>query len=82
MAINQNHTSEELNGVKCAIVEKNVTQNGLIFFKQLLFFNKYHVEIATTPPPKAAPPKPLAEGEQPPPPPPPHLKHLQSALPI
>ncbi len=25
MAINQNHLSEELNGVKCAIVEKNVS---------------------------------------------------------
>ena len=63
MAINQNHVSEELNGVKCAIVEKNVTNERADFLQQLLIFNKYHVEVAATPPPKAAPPKPLAEGE-------------------
>jgi hypothetical protein len=71
MAINQNHVSEELNGIKCAIVEKNVSADRATFLKQLLAFNKYHVEIAATPPPKAAPAKPLAEGELAPPPPPP-----------
>jgi hypothetical protein len=71
MAINQNHVSEELNGVRCAIVEKNVSKERVEFLQQLLSFNKFHVEVAPTPPPKAAPPKPLAEGEQPPPPPPP-----------
>ena len=43
MAINQNHLSEELNGVKCAIVEKNVTPERASFLKQLLLFNKYTV---------------------------------------
>jgi hypothetical protein len=71
MAINQNHTSEELNGVKCAVVEKNVSPERADFLKSLLSYNKYSVEIAATPPPKAAPAKPLAEGEEPPPPPPP-----------
>ena len=71
MAINQNHVSEELNGVRCAIVEKNVSKERAEFLQQLLLFNKYQVEVAPTPPPKVAPPKPLAEGEQPPPPPPP-----------
>jgi len=71
MAINQNHVSEDLNGVKCAVVEKNVSRERANFLQQLLMYNKYHVEVATTPPPKAPPPKPLAEGEQPPPPPPP-----------
>jgi hypothetical protein len=71
MAINQNHVSEELNGVRCAIVEKNVSKERAEFLQQLLLFNKYQVEIAPTPPPKVVPPKPLAEGEQPPPPPPP-----------
>ena len=72
MAINQNHISEELNGVKCAVVEKNVSAERADFLKKILLFNKYHVEIAATPPPKpAAAPKPLAEGETPPPPPPP-----------
>ena len=71
MAINQNHVSEDLNGVKCAVVEKNVSRERADFLQQLLMFNKYHVEVATTPIPKALPPKPLAEGEQPSPPPPP-----------
>jgi hypothetical protein len=71
MAINQNHISEELNGVKCAIVEKNVSSERADFLKTLLLYNKYAVEIAATPPPKAIPAKPLAEGEEPPPPPPP-----------
>ncbi len=46
MAINQNHLSEELNGIKCAIVEKNVTPERAAFLQQLLMFNKYKVEIA------------------------------------
>ena len=71
MAINQNHVSEELNGVKCAVVEKNISKERADFLRQLLVFNKYIVEIAATPPPKVPPPKPLAEGEVPPPPPPP-----------
>ncbi|MBS1666532.1 MAG: hypothetical protein JST58_04070 [Bacteroidetes bacterium] len=71
MAINQNHTSEELNGIKCAVVEKNVSGDRAAFLQQLLSYNKYTVVIAATAPPKAAPAKPLAEGEIPPPPAPP-----------
>jgi hypothetical protein len=63
MAINQNHVSEELNGKKCAIVEKNVSPGRAQFLKELLLFNKYSVEIAATPPPKIAAPTPQAEGE-------------------
>jgi hypothetical protein len=55
MAINQNHISEELNSVKCAIVEKNVSAERADFLKKLLVYNKYSVEIAATPPPKTAP---------------------------
>ncbi len=69
MAINQNHTVEELNGVRCAIVEKNISQERADFLKTLLEFNKYQVVVAVAPPPKAAPAKPLAEGEVAPPPP-------------
>jgi len=69
MAINQNHTSEELNGVKCAVVEKNVSKERAGFLKSLLEFNKYTVEVAASPAPKATPAKPLAEGEIAPPPP-------------
>ena len=67
MAINQNHVSEELNGVKCAIVEKNVSAERASFLKQLLLFNKYTVEIAASPPPKTAVPVPVAEGVTAPP---------------
>jgi hypothetical protein len=63
MAINQNHLSEELNGVKCAIVEKNVSAERASFLKQLLVFNRYTVEIASSPPPKTATPAPVKEGE-------------------
>ncbi len=41
MAINQNHVSEELNGVKCAVVEKNVTKERADFLSNSLLFNKY-----------------------------------------
>lgn len=71
MAINQNHLSEELNGVKCAVVEKNTSRERAEFLKTILVYNKYTVVIAETPAPKAAAAKPLAEGEEPPPPPPP-----------
>jgi hypothetical protein len=65
MAINQNHVSEELNGVKCAIVEKNVSAERVAFLKQLLLFNKYTVETALSPPPKTTAQIPIKEGEMP-----------------
>jgi len=65
MAINKNHEFEELNGVKCGIVEKNVKPERAAFLKKILEFNGFTVVLAPTPPPKAAPaPKP-AEGEAP-----------------
>jgi hypothetical protein len=54
MAINKNHEFEELNGIKCAIVEKNASAQRVAFLKQLLEFNKYNVVIAASPPPKVA----------------------------
>ncbi|MDE3234328.1 MAG: hypothetical protein KGO81_00125 [Bacteroidota bacterium] len=71
MAINQNHTAEELNGIRCAVVEKNVSKERAEFLKDLLSYNRYEVVVAVSAPPKAAPAKPVAEGETPPPPPPP-----------
>jgi hypothetical protein len=70
MPINQNHLSEELNGVKCAIVEKNVTPERASFLQHLLQFNKYTVEIAASPLPKVVAPNPVPEGTEPPSPPP------------
>ena len=55
MAINKNHEFEELEGIKCAIVEKNVPAARVNFLKQLLEFNKYQVVVAPSPAPKAAP---------------------------
>jgi hypothetical protein len=78
MAINKNHEFEELNGIKCAIVEKNVSLQRVEFLKNLLQFNGYEVVVAASPAPKAAPaPKPAApangeaQTEQVAPPPPP-----------
>jgi hypothetical protein len=78
MAINKNHEFEELDGVKCAIVEKNASPQRVEFLKDLLEFNGYEVVVAASPAPKAAPaPKPAApltgeaQAEEPAPPPPP-----------
>jgi hypothetical protein len=54
MAINKNHEFEELDGVKCAIVERNASTERVAFLKQLLEFNKYKVVVVPSPPPKAA----------------------------
>lgn len=75
MAINQNHIAEELDGVKCSVVEKNVSKERAEFLKALLEYNRYTVVIAATPVAKPAAPKPapkpaaaapaVSEGEAP-----------------
>ena len=64
MALNKNHEYEELDGVRCGIVEKNVKPERVAFLKALLEYNGYTVVSVPTPAPK--------EGEiaVPPPPPP------------
>jgi len=50
MAINQNHPFEDLDGVKCAVVEKNVSPTRLSFLKELLELNGYTViSVASAP---------------------------------
>lgn len=85
MAINKNHESEELDGIKCSIVEKNATKERVDFLRKLLEYNRYTVVVAPTPAPKPVPVKPapkpvVTEGaeavaapvaETPPTPPPP-----------
>ena len=71
MPINKNHEFEELDGVKCGIVEKNVTPERVAFLKALLESNGYSVKVIPTPPPKQALVPPLKEGEAPVPNPPP-----------
>ena len=56
MAINKNHEFEELDGVKCGIVEKNVAPARVTFLKNLLEQNKFTVVVILSPPPKAATP--------------------------
>jgi len=74
MAINKNHEVEELEGVRCAIVEKNVSPERTQFLKELLELNGYKV-IAVKTPVKAPPPAPAPAAQDPnapaPPPPPP-----------
>jgi hypothetical protein len=71
MAINKNHEFEELNGIKCSIVEKNVSKERTQFLKELLEFNKYTVVVVPSAPPKpaavpkAVPPKPVPENANP-----------------
>lgn len=64
MAINKNHEAEELAGIKCAIVEKDASQQRVDFLKALLEQNKYTVMVVPSAPPKAAP-APTVEGEVP-----------------
>ncbi|MBS1948218.1 MAG: hypothetical protein JST47_10665 [Bacteroidetes bacterium] len=71
MAINKNHEFEELNGIKCGIVERNTKPERAAFLKTLLEQNGYCVVIASSPPPKAVPAAPSKEGEAPAPAPPP-----------
>ena len=70
MAINKNHEFEELDGVKCGIVEKNVSFERVEFLKKLLEYNKFTVVVVPSPPPKAAaaPVIKTEEGEAAPPP--------------
>ena len=53
MAINQNHLFEDLDGIKCAIVEKNVALERVDFLKSLLEYNGFKVIVVNSPPPKA-----------------------------
>ena len=54
MAINKNHEFEELDGVKCGIVEKNVSPQRVAFLKRLLEYNHFTVVVVPSPPPKVA----------------------------
>ena len=54
MAINKNHEFEDLDGTKCAIVEKNATAERVAFLKGILAFNRYTVVVVPSPPAKAA----------------------------
>lgn len=64
MPINKNHEFEDLNGIKCAIVERNASKERVEFLKNLLEFNGYTVVTAGSPPPKVSlAPKPAAPAD-------------------
>ncbi len=70
MAINKNHLFDDLNGIKCAIVETEVPTDRVNFLKSLLEFNKFTVVVIPSPPPKGTPaPAVTAEGDASPTPP-------------
>jgi hypothetical protein len=60
MAINKNHEFEDLDGIKCAVVERNLSPARLQFLKSLLEYNRFTTVVVASPPPKAAAPKPAA----------------------
>jgi len=59
MAINKNHEFEELDGVKCCIVERAVQSERAEFLRKLLEGNGYTVVVSAVKPKAAAP----VEGE-------------------
>jgi type IV secretory pathway VirB10-like protein len=67
MALNPNHTFEDLGDVKCAVVEKNCTPERVDFVKGLLELNGFEVVVVKSPPPKAAKPAPAPKPAPPPP---------------
>jgi hypothetical protein len=54
MAINKNHEFEELDGIKCGIIEKNAAAERVQFLKNLLEYNGFTVVVVASPPPKVA----------------------------
>lgn len=64
MAINKNHEFEELDGIKCGVVEKNVQPERVAFLKELLETNGFTVIAVPSPAPKAPPASAPKEGEE------------------
>lgn len=56
MAINKNHEFEDIEGTKCAVVEKNVASERVSFLQDLLELNGYTVMVVPSPPPKTVDP--------------------------
>jgi len=63
MALNKNHEFEELDGIKCGIVEKNVKPERVAFLKELLEYNGYVVVSVPSPAAKTVPVTAIKEGE-------------------
>ena len=61
MAINKNHPFEDIDGIKCAVVETGVSEARKDFIKDLLEFNRYQVVVSAEA--AKAPVTPVVEGE-------------------
>jgi hypothetical protein len=46
MPLKAKHVVEEINGVRCTVVEKGATQDRVDFLKALLEFNKFEVLVS------------------------------------
>lgn len=46
MTLKAKHIVEEINGIRCTIVEKGATTDRIDFLKKLLGFNKFEVLVA------------------------------------
>lgn len=51
MAINGTHTVEPIEGVRCTLIEKDISASRVSFLKQLLEFNGYTVKTEICLPP-------------------------------
>lgn len=49
MALTSKHTVEEINGIRCTVVEKGITAERVAFLKDLLELNKLEVVVAEVP---------------------------------
>lgn len=57
MAINKNHEFEDLNGTKCAIVERKISAERLAFLTSVLETNQYTVVVVEHPAPAQSTPE-------------------------
>jgi len=71
MAINKNHEFEDIDGIKCAVVEKNASAQRVAFVKSLLEYNRYTVVVAASAPLKQPATTPVSAEAIPPATPPP-----------
>ena len=46
MALNYHHSIEEINGIRCSIVEKGITAQRIAFLKNILESSGYLVQIS------------------------------------
>ena len=65
MAINKNHLFEELDGIKCGIVEKEVSAERVDFLRKLLEYNGFTVVSVPSPQPKIIAKPVIKEREEP-----------------